>query len=82
MEGHGGNLTTYMRIKRNYYWENMKKGFIYVLILQDLFTKFVRLLPLKGQTAVTVSDAFVKGFVSYFACQEVLLSDLGTNFKS
>ena len=23
--GHRGNLKTYMKIKRNYYWENMRK---------------------------------------------------------
>lgn len=59
-----------------------ERGNEYVLTIQDLLTKYVTLIPLPNQTAETVTDAFVKRFVSYFACPRILLTDLGTNFKS
>ena len=59
-----------------------KNGNEYVLTIQDLLTKYVVLIPLCNQTAESVSDAFIKRFISYFACPRVLLTDLGTNFKS
>lgn len=131
--GHRGILKSYMRIKKSYYWENLRKdvrdrvnrcikcnlnkvkkrtktemcitdtphrsfdkiamdivgpypktstGNEYVLTIQDLLTKYVVLIPLPNQTAETVSDAFIKRYISYFACPRVLLTDLGTNFKS
>ena len=54
----------------------------YVLTIQDLLTKYVVLIPLPNQTAETVCDAFIRRYISYFACPRVLLTDLGTNFKS
>ena len=53
----------------------------YVLTIQDLLTKNVLLIPLPNQTAKTVCDAFIQGFVSYFACPRVLLTDLGTQIN-
>lgn len=131
--GHRGILKTYLRIRRSYYWENLRNevkerikrciscnlnktrkrtknpmaitdtphrsfdkiccdivgpypkttnGNEYVLTIQDQLTKFMVMIPLKNQTSESVSDAFIKRFISYFGCPKILLTDLGSNFTS
>ena len=40
------------------------------------------MIPLENMTAESVANAFIKRYISYFACPKILLTDLGTNFTS
>lgn len=53
-----------------------------VLTIQCLLTKFLILIPLKNQTAVTIVDALITNFISISSCPKIILTDLGTNFTS
>ena len=54
-------------------------GFRYVLIIVDLFAKFVEAVPLKSQDAKSIAKAFMDGWVLRHGYPLVLLSDQGRN---
>ncbi|KAL6466207.1 hypothetical protein MHYP_G00263400 [Metynnis hypsauchen] len=58
------------------------KGNRYVLVLMDLYTKFVNLYPLKTQTAVSVAQCIFEQFIPQHGVPESLHSDQGRQFES
>ena len=53
-----------------------------VLSITDYFSKYVRALALPDQTAETIADAFVRGWVAIFGAPKSLHTDQGRNFDS
>lgn len=54
----------------------------YILIATDYFTKWVELMPVPDQTAVTCADAILKQVVCQFGCPLSIHTDQGRNFES
>ena len=57
------------------------KGNRYLLVVQDYFTKWADAIPLRDQTAATITKKLVKLF-SMMGLPDILHSDQGRNFKS
>ena len=53
-----------------------------MLVIQDYFTKYVRVIPLPDHTAVTCATAFVDHWVLTFGIPLLLHSDQGREFES
>ena len=58
-----------------------ESGNCYVLVISDLFTKWVETYCLPDQRATTVADCFVD-LISRFGVPKSILTDQGTNFES
>uniref|UniRef100_A0A3B3RKD3 Gypsy retrotransposon integrase-like protein 1 n=1 Tax=Paramormyrops kingsleyae TaxID=1676925 RepID=A0A3B3RKD3_9TELE len=58
------------------------KGNRYVLVMMDLYTKFVNLYPLKDQTAVSVAGCIFDHYIPQHGVPEALHSDQGRQFES
>ena len=54
----------------------------YILVIQDVFTRYVALAPLRDSKAETVAHAFLSSWVGPFGVPCRLLTDNGTNFTS
>eukprot|EP00731_Ephydatia_muelleri_P019885 Em0012g710a len=54
---------------------------IYLLVIQDYFTKWVEAIPLPDQTANRITTEIIRLFAVY-GIQDILHSDQGTNFES
>lgn len=59
-----------------------KRGFEYILVFQDLFTRWVEVIPLRRATGKTILAEFVRSVCLRFGAPEVFLSDNGTEFKN
>ena len=59
-----------------------KNDNIYILTMQDSFSKFSQAVPLKDQTAHTIADAFIKKWLCVFGAPKIVLTDRGQNFLS
>lgn len=57
-----------------------KEGFVYVLIIQDLYTKWIEIQALKKSTGSTISRALIDLVFSRWGTPRVLLTDNGTEF--
>ena len=57
-------------------------GFKYILVVTDVFTKWVEAFPLKSTGAETLATVFVDEVVSRFGVPSQLHSDQGANFCS
>ena len=57
-----------------------EKGFKYILVIQDHFSKWVEAYPIKDQSAGTVAHVLVFEFFSRFGLPIELHSDQGSNF--
>ena len=57
------------------------KGNRYLLVVQDYFTKWADAIPLRNQTAATITEKLVKLF-SVMGLPDILHSDQGRNFES
>ena len=57
-----------------------KSQYRYVLVFQDLFTKFVEVRPLRRATAQSISKAFNELVVFRWGCPKYLVTDNGTEF--
>ena len=57
-------------------------GFKYILVITDVFTKWVEAFPLKTTVAETLASVFVNEVVSRFGVPSQLHSDQGANFCS
>jgi len=53
-----------------------------MMVVQDYYTKFVRVIPMKDHTAVTCAQALVKEWVLTFGAPLMLHSDQGREFES
>ena len=56
------------------------KGNQYVLMLVDQFTKWLECYPLPNQTAESVAEAVVDGFIAHYGCPLEIHTDQGRNF--
>ena len=54
------------------------RGFIFMLVISDRFTKLTQVVPLKRITAYDVAVAFVEHWVFKYAAPATLLSDKGS----
>ena len=54
---------------------------IYLLVIQDYFTTWVKVIPLPDQTASRITTEIVRLFAVY-GIPDILHSDQGTNFES
>ena len=54
----------------------------YILVISDLFTKYVVAVPLKDMTAKTVATAIVEEWILKFGAPDSLHTDQGANFNS
>ena len=59
-----------------------KSQYRYVLVFQDLFTKFVEDRPLRRATAQSISKAFYELVVFISGCLKYLVTDNGTEFSN
>ena len=59
-----------------------KFGYEYILVFQDLFTRWVECKPIRKANANTALKEFKKRVVLRFGTPEVFLSDNGTEFKN
>ena len=57
-----------------------KNGAVYALILQDLFTKWVEIVPLRKATGKTVKKAYQDTILYRYGALKVLITDNGTEF--
>ena len=57
----------------------MSNGYQYILSAQDVFTKYLFLIPLRDKTAEHVTDALMKIFLSH-GFYPLIKSDLGSEF--
>ena len=58
------------------------KGNRYVIVFQDLFTKWPMVFPTPDQKAVRIAQLLVEEVIPIFGVPEALLSDRGTNLLS
>ena len=54
----------------------------YILVISDLYTKYLVTVPLKNMTTATVANAIVEEWVMRYDAPDVLHTNQGTNFKS
>ena len=59
-----------------------KSGNLYILTIQDNFTKYSLAIPLPNHQASTIADAFVKKFICIFGSPKGVLTDQGRDFLS
>ena len=59
-----------------------KSGNLYILTIQDNFTKYSLAIPLHNHKVGTIADAFVKKFICIFGSPKGVLTDQGRNFLS
>ena len=62
--------------------ENDRSGYGHVLVVTDVFTKYVYAFPTKNKKAITVVKLLVDKVFSVFALPQKLLSDRERNFES
>jgi hypothetical protein len=58
------------------------EGNNYVLVITDYFTKWVEVIPLPDQTALTTSKAMMERIILYHGPPKAIVTDRGTNFTS
>ena len=54
----------------------------YLLVVTDYFTRWVEMLPMPDQEAMTVARLFVSDFVCRFGIPRQIVSDQGRQFES
>ena len=59
-----------------------KSGFRYVVVFQDLFTKYVEVRPLRKSTAHNIVKAFEELVVFRWGCPKFFVTDNGTEFSN
>ena len=57
-----------------------KAGFSYILVIQDLFTKWIEVVPLRRATGARISTALEDLIICRWGTPRVLLTDNGTEF--
>lgn len=55
------------------------KGYKYILLIGDLFSKYIETVALKYQLSSTIADALYKKWMLRHGCPQFLLSDQASN---
>jgi transposase InsO family protein len=55
-------------------------GYRYILVITDVFSKWVELVPLENKEATTVAKAFFETWICRYSIPKVMLSDGGKEF--
>ncbi|XP_051153756.1 uncharacterized protein LOC127277011 [Leptopilina boulardi] len=58
------------------------RGFEYLIVFQDLFTKWVELAPLRSANANTITNSFRELVINRWGTPQVLHSDSGTEYNN
>ena len=58
------------------------KGYTYIMVIIDRFSRFFQAVPLTGITADECINAFIRHWVSLFGCPEHIYTDRGKQFTS
>ena len=58
------------------------RGYRYLLVIQDYFSKWVEAFPLRRTEAPSIAQCMLNGWVSRFGCPYSVLSDQGPEFES
>lgn len=58
------------------------KGNLYVLVVEDYFTKFIKLYAISDQKATTVAECLFGDFILEHGVMETLHTDMGRQFES
>ena len=61
------------------YMEPDKDGYKYLLIMGDVFSKYIDAIPLKDQESPTIVNALWKSWITKHSCPRHILSDQGGN---
>ncbi|KAG5870678.1 hypothetical protein JTB14_023894 [Gonioctena quinquepunctata] len=96
--GHPGVFKTFKRVSEHFYWPKMKadisshvkrcplprsnRGFKFILVIVDNFSKFSLVIPLRNSTAKLVCTAVEDHLFFMFGPPKLLLSDNGSQFRS
>ena len=56
-----------------------KDGFKYILLVGDVFSKFIVAIPSRNQQADTISSELWKQWITLHGCPSYLLTDQGSN---
>ena len=54
-------------------------GYRYILMIGDIFSKYIELVPLKKQTAVDIANAIMGHWIFRHGCPKFALSDQASN---
>ena len=57
-------------------------GNVYVLVIEDYFTKLTEIFPIPNMEAKTVADVMLKGWIKRYGCPLELHSDQGRQYES
>ena len=57
-----------------------KSGYVYLLVIQDLFSKWIELCPLRKATGQKIADAFYDVIINRWGTPRRILTDNGTEF--
>ena len=61
------------------YMEPNTEGYKYLLIMVDIFSKYIEAVPTKDQQAPTIVNALWKSWITRHSCPRYILSDQGSN---
>ena len=59
-----------------------KRGFRYIIVFEDIFTKYVEIKALRKADAKSVLEAFEELIINRWGCPQYLLTDNGTEFSN
>ena len=59
-----------------------KRGYEYLLVFQDLFSKWIELAPLKAANSENILNSFLELVITRWGTPQVLHSDSGTEFNN
>ena len=59
-----------------------RRGFEYVLVFEDLFSRWIECVPLRRANAANILKGFTENVILRFGTPEVFQSDNGTEFKN
>ena len=58
------------------------KGYCYILGIVDVFSRYVKLIPLKSITAKSIAESILKYWIAYFGCPKTLHYDNAPQLRS